>query len=312
LLSWSTYGKKIALVWACAYYLLALFSKESSVSLAVIGPMLMYVHGNRRVVESLRSGIPFFLLTLLFVAIRLMISQVPDGRIDLTNDPYLFVSPDQKIATISVVLLEYVRLILLPQELIFDYGYRHIPYGSFADPIAVVSALLHLYLLVWGVLAVWKRNPVGFFFLSYLLGILLLSNLVLNVGPVMADRFAFFPSFFFIGGVLLLLVRISERFLPKKEIPIISLLLLIVVPFAYVKSAGRVREWKDNLTLYRADLDKAPNSFRVLAFNAMEEIALAEDMIDSLARKEKFRYGIGLLERAYAVYPDYKNMYKEW
>ncbi|MFM9028724.1 MAG: tetratricopeptide repeat protein, partial [Bacteroidota bacterium] len=260
----------------------------------------------------LKSIMPFLVITVLFVLVRLLISSVPDGRIDLTNDPYVFASLDEKIATVSVVLLEYLRLILLPENLIFDYGYNHIPYTTFSNPKALVSIIVHVFLLAWCVYGVFKRKAVGFFLLAYLSGILLLSNLVLNVGPMMADRFAFFPSFFLIAAILLLIRDITHRWFPGKESVIVVILSVVAMPFAYVKSNARVLEWKDSLTLYRADLLKAPDSFRVVAFNAMEEIAIAENLSDSIAKQDKFRFAIGLMEKAYSIYPDYKNMYKEW
>lgn len=312
LLRWSNQQKNSIKVRSGLFLLLALLSKESSILLLPLTPLLFWVTTRDTLVRTLRSSWPMAIIAAAYVALRISISQFPDTKVDLTTDPYFLATGMEKVATVSFVLLKYFQQILFPGDLIFDYGYRHIPYVTFSDPWVLLSVVLHIGLLCWAAIRCVKREPDGFLLAAYLGGILLMSNLIMPVGPIMADRFAYFPGLFLIVFLVVTIQRAaSVRWTLPSSLGLL-LLFVVVTPFAYVKSASRVSEWKDNRTLYQADRLKAPESFRVLAFHGMEEIALAENITDSLARRERLIYGIRQLEEAYRIYPEYKNMYKEW
>ena len=312
LLRWDLNKSKSSLIMACLYFTAALFSKESSIILAALAPILLFAYSQRSVTDCLRKSAPFLLLTAIFLLVRLSISQMPEGNIDITNSPYFQVTLTQKLATISVVLLKYLMLLFFPQFLSFDYGFNHIPYVSFSNKAALFSAILHVSFLLISIRLILKRNNIGFFVMAYLTGILLTSNLFFDVGPIMADRFLFSPSFFIIAGSFLII----DKFFTAINKPwatrlIVGLMVFLIFP-AYSMTTSRVAEWKDNLTLYRADLKKVPDSYRVLAFNGMEEINLAMTLTDTAERNTKLIYGIGLMNQAFRIYPDYKNMYDQW
>jgi tetratricopeptide (TPR) repeat protein len=127
----------------------------------------------------------------------------------------------------------------------------------------------------------------------------------------MADRFVFLPSLFLLAAMALLIQRVTVG-KKGRDLAILLSILLIALPFSFAMTRERVAEWKDSLILYRADLKKVPNSFRVNAFNAMEEINIAQSMPDGNEKTEMYRLGIDLMEKAYSIYPDYKNMYFKW
>lgn len=87
---------------------------------------------------------------------------------------------------------------------------------------------------------------------------------------------------------------------------------MVSSPFAYSLTVKRNKEWKDNRTLYAADLTKAPESYRIVAFNAMNVTQDAEQATDKVRKDSLFRAAIVLFERAYSIFPDYKMMYMNW
>jgi tetratricopeptide (TPR) repeat protein len=312
LLTWDKNNLKSSLFIASLFFLAALFSKESSIILAALAPILLFVSSNKSAMDCLRRSLPFILLTAFFLLIRLSISRMPDGQIDITNNPYFTATFSQKLATISVVLLKYLRLLFLPEFLSFDYGYNHIPYVSFSNAMACLSAALHITLLAVSIRMILKRNNSGFFLLAYLTGILLTSNLLFNIGPIMADRFVFVPSFFLIAGIFLMIEKICIAIKKPWETLITAGLIICFIVPAYSMTTARIADWKDNITLYHADMKKVPESYRVLAFNGMEEINLAQTLSDTAERNSQLKYGIQLMWQAYRIYPDYKNMYEQW
>jgi len=312
LLRWVKTSRKSDLVLAGISYVAALFSKESAAVSGAMIPVLLLVFTGEGMRSVLKRTLPFLLLTLFFIAVRLSVSQVPEPVRDLPNSPYLLASGQQKVATVLLVLGEYVRLLFYPSPLIFDYGYNHIPYVGLSDLRAVAAGIFYISLLAFGIQRTVRRRPEGFFLLAYLSGILFVSNLFFDVGPMMADRFLFTPGFFFITAFLLLVDRLSTFLLPRQPWLLPVALVLISSPFAFSKTVSRNAEWKDNRTLYTSDLKKAPGSYRVLAFNGMVTCEEAETINDSLQKSSKYREAISLFEKAFVVYPSYKMMFSNW
>jgi len=311
-MSWQKNGNRKTYYGALFFFLLALFSKESTVLIVGLIPILLFIDGERGFRPMFSKTIPFILLTGIFVAIRLSISSIPEIENNIPTSPYLLATVVQKMATVTLVLGEYLRLLFYPSPLIFDYGYNHIPYTDFGDWRVVLSLLLHTALMASAIWLIYKKRIEGFFLLTYLAGILLLSNLIINVGPMLAERFLFTPSFFFLVAFVALLNRLLINTKNKITQGVMMLVLVIVVSFSYLTVAARTKEWKDNQTLYAADLKKAPNSFRVQAFNGMTLVSEAGKMSDSLQRINTYQKSIAFFEKAYRIYPNYKMMFKDW
>lgn len=292
-----------ALIW----FILALFAKESAITTAALIPLFLFVRG-MSVLVSLQKSIPFVLAGIGFVALRVSISSIPETSALLTTDPYLLATSGQKIATVLFVLFEYLRLMVWPIPLIFDYSYNHIPYKNLSDGVVIFSLFIHVLLLAIGVWQTMKKRWLGVFILAYLSGIILLSNLFVNVGPILAERFLFSPGLFLLGAVL---IGIGNALPKRAEIILLVLLLVAAIP-SWSITVNRTKEWKDNYTLYTADVNKAPNSFRTQAFYAMVSAAAAENIKDSMLRAEKFRGCLQHFRTSYSIYTGYKLMYREW
>jgi tetratricopeptide (TPR) repeat protein len=109
-----------------------------------------------------------------------------------------------------------------------------------------------------------------------------------------------------------MIAELSERFKGVKlaQIGMLSLVLLSIVSFNQV--VARNVDWKDNKSLYFADLPKVPESVRALAFCGITIASELEGVSDSLMRNQSAREAIAYFERAYKIYPDYANMYQDW
>ena len=139
-----------------------------------------------------------------------------------------------------------------------------------------------------------------------------MSNLFLNVGPIMAERFLFTPGFFLIVGLIAGSASLMQRITSRNPNQLFGVLLLVCIPFAYSKVLARNADWKNNSTLYQADLQKASDSFRVLAFNGIEKVSSVANLTDTTISNHVYQEAIRYFNRAFRIYPDYKNMYKEW
>lgn len=292
--------------------LLALASKESNALAIVYTPVLLFVIRGFGVGASLRQSIPHAALVFLYIGWRVWISPVPEQQTDLMNDPYALAGAGEKPATILFILLKYLQLMTFPDQLIFDYGYNHIPYRNFSDPMVIVSVVVHAGLLVWSIFGTLRREAIAMSMLFYLMGIFLLSNALLMVGPPMAERFLFTPGLFFLMAVVPALYASLRRIPANAFRPVVVACLTAYVFFSFSVVHARNPEWKNNRTLYFADLEKAPNSIRIQAFCGMTLVSEVDAMTDSVKRIQTIRTAITHFETARAIYPDYAPMYQDW
>jgi tetratricopeptide (TPR) repeat protein len=311
-LQYSIERKKSALIWAISFLFLALISKESNVLALVITPVIIYTTNKLDVKKSFFVSLPFMIVGILFIVMRLWISPIPEVQYNIMNDPYILADVWQKTATVFFILMKYLHLMTFPDTLIFDYGYNHIPYQSMKAPTVIISALLHMILLSWAIVGTLKRNSAAMFMLFYLMGIFMLSNVLLLVGPPMAERFLFTPGFFFLASIAILLDKLNENKYVEKYRKTLPILALLYVFFSFSIVHARNPEWKNNSTLYFADVKKAPNSFRIQAFCGMTLLSDSDEAIDSVSRDKIIRDAIVHFEKAYLIYPDFGPMYQDW
>lgn len=300
------------MIMALVYFIMALFSKENTVIFVVLIPILIFIRSKHSVIKAVGKTLPFIVAAVFFVLIRLFISSFPEQGNSITTDPYLFATIRQKLATVSFILFNYVELIFYPKVLIFDYGYNHIPYKDFANSKVLFSVFTHFIALFFSVFWILKRDIKGFFLFSYLIGIVFVSNLFLNVGPPMADRFLYVPSFFMLVLIVLIIKDLIRKWTDNYLVYMFSAASLLIFPYSFLKTRARIADWKNNATLYKSDLKKAPNSFRILAFNGMVKIDSLSLVSDSIQRVRISKDAISLFYRAYKINPTYKMMFKEW
>jgi protein O-mannosyl-transferase len=263
-------NKNRALKWALLAFLLALLSKEGAITLLVLAPLVLYFFGQN---SSLRSSvqhsawllIPF----IVWFLIRLAIMQGKLGYHPDANDNQLAVaSLGERIGTGLLALLNYLKLLVWPAQLSWDYSFAQIPTVALSNPSAIISALLHLGLLALGVWGFQRRSVWAFCALAYLVSMALYSNLFMLIGTLFGERLVYVGSIWFclaVGMALWHLLRIetteSTPFQGKNTILFIAITALLAVA-GLARTWTRVPAWKDNETLFLTDVEHATASFR--------------------------------------------------
>jgi protein O-mannosyl-transferase len=168
----------------------------------------------------------------------------------LIENPLLFASTPDRIATALSIFWMYIQKSFVPLNLCSDYSYNQIPVlNSFAH----LSTLLGLVILIGsaiGSLYFLKRKPIvslslGIFFL----GFLLVSNIFFPIGTIAGERLFFFPS---LGLVILLALLLSN--IGRKELIIVVLIVYSLFSF------HRQGFWLTEEKLFLNALECAPNS----------------------------------------------------
>jgi tetratricopeptide (TPR) repeat protein len=219
------------------------------------------------------------------------------------------VAPHQISQTIStglVVLYEYARLMIFPNELSFYYGYATIETTNLNNPKVWLSLLFYVLLVI---IAYWQRNKnvvIAIGIAWYVVCILLFSNGVELVAGMVGERLAFTAS----AGFCMLLAGVFTALQPgfnwlkPKFAEFVVLLSLVLFS---IKAVARNGEWKDAITLMTHDIKHLDNSAQAHNLLALNLLYVASNEKDNNKAVEMVQTAITHLEKSVSIYPYFFN-----
>lgn len=156
---------------------------------------------------------------MLYIILRFSIIGFVNKEItEVMNSPYLYATPMQALATKIFVLGKYILMLFLPLKLNYDYSFNQIPYTNFGDWRVLLSIVLQLALLIYALTQIGKKSLVAYGILFYFFSVFIVSNLVVDTGGVMGERFLFQASFGFLIAVVSVIsilfqkINLNEKF----------------------------------------------------------------------------------------------------
>ena len=295
------------------YFFLAMLSKEYAAVLLIIIPVWAFIIQKKlNVIKIVWSLVPFIAAFIPYIILRLdavMVGDPADVKPDVLNDYYLFAKGDEIRATQIYILLKYFLLQIFPSPLSSDYSWHSIPFRHFSSPEVIISILLHLGMAGGLVYAILKKNLVlSFALLFYLLNLLLISNLVFNIGASMGERLVYHSSLgliiLFFYGLYILSSRIKE---PKTSLYIGGgITAALVIPF-FIITMGRCAAWKNDYTLATTDVKTNPNSALLNANAGTYTIGLSELPQNKSKEKELVQQSRQYILKALEIHPAMAN-----
>lgn len=225
---------------ALAFYILAVFSKESAAAIAGLAFLLPWLEPGPRPPLNMRRFVLHGIAAAAVVGLALWARQaVAEGAdfIPPIDNPMSLVSTPRRILSALWVQVLYVWRSLVPITLSADYSYKEIPLvmglhdGRAWAGIALATTALTAF-VKWPA----TRRGIGLWVLLFLPA----ANLVMPIGTMMGERLVFLPSI----GLVLLLIQFVDR-LPRKEIFLSALVLVFAV-----RTAVRNRDWHDADSFY--------------------------------------------------------------
>ena len=190
----------------------------------------------------------------------------PSGPVHFVDNPIATLSFVDGRLTALLVLARYASLLVWPNHLAIDYSYAAIPAATSPfDPGVVAGGLL---LAGWGlgVALSWRRAPAVAFALAWI-GVALapVANLLFPIGTIMAERLLYFPSVGFCLLAALALERATASPAVASTRPAIGAVVVALVVLALAaRSVLRLRDWRDDYTIFKAALGVEPESVRSL------------------------------------------------
>jgi len=175
---------------------------------------------------------------------------------------------DQLSATAFYVLGRYLYLMVLPHPLIFYYGLNEVPVCTWSNPIVILSLVIYIAIIVWTWLEFRKKSVAGFGLIFFGANIILFSNLFGAAPGIMAERFAYSASLGFIIMAVDMIFRLMKSnpasfdWKARSYSNIRAVFLCVVFLFS-IRSMVRNEAWEDKETLYRNDVELAPESAKI-------------------------------------------------
>ena len=325
LLDYLQSNKMLKLILSAIAFFLATMAKENAITLLAVIPVLLFVFKKLPIKKSLISIIPLGIAALTYIMIRnSVLGGVVNTKEVVMLDNVLASAPDfiTRFATAMYVLGRYLLLLIFPVHLADDYSYSEIVLMKFSDYRVIISTVIYLAIAGYAVYKIRKKDVVAFGILFYLITIFIVSNLLVIIGTVMADRLLFLPSLGFCLIIAYLLTKVFKAeqteikftkvadFL-KANTKILAVAAIILALYSF-KTITRNPVWYDNMSLYVAGVEDSPNSCRnhyLLGIELKNRDAVNEK--DSIKRDAIYSHAIMELQKAIDLYPPYFDAYRD-
>lgn len=289
-------------------FFLALGAKENAITFLAVVPLVLFYTGVPRN-AILRSSLWLLAPTALYFLLRASALGPSPAIAPIDNyltNPFFGATGAERIATVLLTWWKYLGLLLFPHPLTSDHYPGMIPVIGWNDLRAWASALIFIGAGIFALLNLRKRSLAAFGILFFLITFSVVSNLVINLGTPLNDRFLFMPL---AGFTLLLswaLITGFERLGSPQAATTLGKVVLGLVLVAYAgKTFSRNRDWKDDLTLFTHDVQVSDKSARCHVMTAKLLYDASTDITDSSIRKSYLSRAKDHLHRGLAIYPDY-------
>lgn len=227
---------------------------------------------------------------ILYLLLRLIALDVVlpgrEGIIPLDN-PLIALGLPERLFNGIVFLGRYLVLAFAPVHLSADYSPGYLVPYNWLDIEAWGYFLVAALWFMIGILGVKYHRPEGFFCLWFLAAFSVTSNLLFPIGTHFGERLTYLPLLGVVGIYGLLLLQLRGVFL-RSFLGLV--LLLMMAGRAWV----RVPDWKNNVALYRAQINISPESARTQYNYAV-----------MLQMEGQQRLAARHLSRALEIYPAY-------
>jgi protein O-mannosyl-transferase len=253
--AWLLFRKKRT-GWACLAYFFAALAKESAITFPAIAVLdVVLTEGSLR--KAADSWKRFAALAASGVAYLALRSYVLGGLGIPESGQYLegSLSRGQRFLTSGRVFIEYLQLLFAPVHVTGDYDYNSLPLATVRDWDAWLGLALILACLS---IALWnakKRPGVSLGILFFFVTLLPVSNWIMPIALLMAERFLYTPVFGFS-----LLAGLCWAAIPKVEIR--RLAAIGVMATAVILCISHNYIWQDTLTFHTNVVRLLPNNAR--------------------------------------------------
>ena len=303
------------LIFSFMLFFLALLSKENAITFLAILPLTIYFFTAVKKKEMIISILPLLIATTLFFAIRsgVMGKLFMPTAGDLMNNPFAGASLTERYATISFVLGKYLQLLFFPHPLTVDYYPYHIPLVNWNSLRAIIPLIIYLAMAYYALKNLTNKNRLAYAILFYFITLSVFTNIFINIGTFMNERFLYMPSLGFVFGISFIMSHHLPEWIKKQKIPFkkyetgITILLIIITIMASIKTINRNKVWESNFTLFATDVKTSPNSAFSNASAGNQYLAKANKTEDKRLKHQYLDTAIMYINSALDIHPRFEK-----
>ena len=281
-----------SLIASLTCFALALFSKESAITFALVIPLSYYMLVNPDLKSAGKKSLSYFSIGILFVLLRMAViggtaaeSVIPVHENILKNAEGF----GEATATRMEILFHYLKLLVVPWPLSWDYSFNQIPIMNWSNAIPWISLFLYVSLLA-SALYLFKKKPIlSFAILFFFTTMAPTSNIFFINLSTLGERFLFIPSLGFVLALIVIisgLLKLDMNNLSRSGQRMFKNIVLIILVLYSGLSFSRSADWKSNLSLFESGAINSSNSSRAHYSLATEYTRQADAAVDTKNRRE--------------------------
>lgn len=284
------------------FFFLSILSKETSLAFLAIVPLSLFFYRSKSWKEISLTSLPFLLTVLVYFSIRTaaLDAMVFESGMDKINNSLMASSGSELWATKIMILGKYIALLLFPHPLSYDYSFNQVQAVGLADWKFILSLISYIGLITFSIYGFFKKNPLAYGVLFFLLLLILVSNLLIIIGATMAERFIYASSF----GFTFVLGYILYKYIDRKYF---FYLLGMLLFFYSLKTISRNADWKTSRSLYESGIITAPNSARAANHLGTYHRQEAEQNRNPMGRNKSYQEALKYYKKALIIYPQYRE-----
>jgi len=299
LLRWSDEQKSKDVFFSSGYLFLAMLSKEGAALILPIAFIMLLLFRNHTIKTLLKPAMIFGAVALVWLVWHQGVIMSAEGahveydyrhNALMSNDSWIV----QRATAVGMQTLYWIKA-LIGYPLSYNYSFNQIPVDGFTS-INFWIALIGLAASIYVVAKYFRTQSVLVFGICfYWISFAMTSNIFFNIGDIFAERFLFVPS---VGFVLVFAWMLNRFFNNENAEHYSNSANKVIYAMCLIYSGltiNRAGDWKDQNTLFLADVDHAPRSARVHTNAGTIHLNAAVASKDEVERKN-------LWNQAYAEY----------
>ena len=307
------------LVIAMLSYAVAMFSKESAITLMAVFPLAMWYFSPSSVGKIGKVVAALLVPAVIFLLIRKKILDAqPYQESYSILDNFMSETKNQgeRLASAFMMCGRYLWTLIFPHPLVSDMGYPQMKVVSFSDWRALAGFFTYMGMGIWAVVNLPKKHILSFAILFYLATFSVFSNVLMMIGTSYGERLLYIPSFGFalaVGWLFCKIFKIDDRseiWNPNGKGTALWMAVGVLLAAYSLKTVFRNNAWYDSAALYAADLPNSPNCAKLNYHNALEVVRQGMDEKESVVKDvEQVRRGIECYDKCIQLYPKYHDAY---
>src|SRR5665213_111497 len=273
----------MSLMMAALCFMVSFLSKESGVALVAVFPLILYFVKTKTSEIVKVTGVMVAVVLLVFI-IRVTVVKLA-GTVAISPGDNILLGADSFLTReASAIYLAglYLKLLIFPHPLVFDYATKQLGLVTVGDWRFLVSFIIYGGALVYAIMKIKQRDWISFGILFFFISFSVTSNVIIFGGTHFAERFMYAPSLGFCIIIAELLNKFINRVTEKgkqtwslktlmSSRPMLRNIVVVITLLFVIKTVAQNPVWTDNISLFENGIKVSPLSYRT-------HVALAEDL----------------------------------